>query len=76
MQYGLYVVKDKLADEAGPPFTAVNDKVAVRHFNQMNIPDTLRDEYELLCIGTYNSKEIFIVPEICYSVVNQEASNE
>lgn len=71
MQYNLYVVKDKLAGEAGPPFTAVNDAVARRNFSQMNIPPAFADEYELLCIGTYDSKEIFIVPEICYSVVKE-----
>lgn len=75
MRYNLYVVKDKLAEEAGPPFQAVNDKVAIRHFNAMNIPEALKDEYELLCVGSYDSKEIFIVPEICYSVVNQEENN-
>lgn len=75
MRYNLYVVNDKLAQEAGPIFLAVNDAVALRQFKNLGIPEDLKGEYELLMIGYYDSKEIFITPEIYYSVV-EEVKNE
>lgn len=74
MLYNVYVIKDKLAEESGPLFTAVNDKVALRKLKEMGIPDSLKHEYELLCLGTYDSKASFIVPEVVYTV--QEEINE
>lgn len=68
MLYNVYVVKDKLAEEAGPPFVAVNDKVALRQYQSMGIPESLKDEYELLKIGFYDSIDISITPAITYTL--------
>lgn len=77
MLYNVYVVKDKLAEEAGPPFTAVNDKVALRQYQSMGIPESLKDEYELLMIGYFDSVDVSITPHITYSVIEpQENKNE
>ncbi|QXP44129.1 MAG: nonstructural protein [Arizlama microvirus] len=72
MLYNVYVVKDKLAQEAGPPFVAVNDKVALRQFKQMGIPEVLKKEYELLKIGYYDSLEVTITPDIVSDLIYLE----
>lgn len=73
MIYNVYVVKDKLAEEAGPPFTAVNNSVAIRQYKQMGIPEALKDEYSLHLIGFYDSKEMTVVPsEIAIPVEVEE----
>jgi len=76
MLYQVYVVKDLMAEEAGPPFTAVNDKVAVRQFKQMGIPKELTKEYELLKIGYFDSIDISITPDITYKIVTEENADE
>lgn len=52
----LYVIFDKVAEESGPPFTAVNDGVAQRNYQQLmrNVPDNQRSEYALFILGTYD----------------------
>lgn len=62
MVYNVYTVYDKTAEEAGPPFTAVNNSVAKRQYKQMGIPEALKDEYSLHLIGFYDSKEMTITP--------------
>lgn len=76
MLYGVYTIKDKLAEEAGPPFIAVNDKVAKRQFKQMNVPVGLKDEYELIKIGWFDSLDCQIIPDLSYTLVVQEDENE
>ncbi|WNK14084.1 MAG: nonstructural protein [Microvirus sp.] len=76
MLYQVYTVKDKLAEEAGPPFIAVNDKVAIRQFKSMGIPLALKDEYELLKIGYFDSIDITIIPDITVNIINMEDENE
>lgn len=60
MQTNLYVIYDKVAEESGPVYQAVNDGVAVRQFKSTieKIPSSLRDEYQLVCIGMYDSKTL------------------
>lgn len=73
MIYNVYVVLDKLAEEAGPPFTAINNAVAVRQYKAMGIPTALKDEYSLHLIGFYDSKEMTVVPsEIAIPVEVEE----
>lgn len=74
MLYNIYVVNDKMAEEAGPPFVAVNDNVALRHYRNLGIPELVKNDYELLCIGTYDSKGMFVTPELSYMLVNKEVS--
>lgn len=72
MLYSVYTIKDKLAEECGPPFVAVNDKVALRKYKDLGIPESLKHEYELLMIGLFDSKDCSITPHVVYSLVEEE----
>lgn len=63
MIYQLYTIKDKIADEYGPIFQAVNDGVAVRSTAQVirDAPDP--NDYELYCVGAFNSDTGAVAPE-------------
>lgn len=65
MVYRVYTIKDKVAEESGPPFIAVNDGVAKRNYKDMGIPESLKDDYELYFIGYWDSIESSITPAIC-----------
>jgi len=71
MVYNVYVVHDKLAGESGPPFTAVNNAVALRQYKQMGIPESLKSEYSLHLIGFYDSLEMVIVPHVIVQLVEE-----
>lgn len=47
----LYVIKDIVADDIGPVFSAKNDGVAVRQYRAVVKSVTNPAEYELYCIG-------------------------
>nr|QJB18792.1 MAG: nonstructural protein [Microvirus sp.] len=68
----LYAVYDKVAKEAGPPFTAVNDGIAKRSFKQMNIPEQLLGDYELHMIGAYDTVTMDLIPEISYTLAEED----
>ena len=59
---GLYTVYDRVAEEAGPCFLAVNDGVAVRNFRQLLASSSVvaEDEYVLYKIGSYDSKTMIV----------------
>lgn len=76
MLYNVYTVKDKLAEECGPPFIAVNDKVAIRQFKSMGIPEALKNEYELLNIGYFDSIDVSITPNMVISLPITEGKDE
>lgn len=78
MLYNVYTVYDKTAEEAGPPFVAVNNGVAIREYRNMGIPEALKDEYSLHLIGYYDSKKMDIVPNVTPIIINtiQEVINE
>ena len=76
MLYNVYVVYDKVAEEAGPPFTAVNDGIAQRMFAQMNIPLSLRGDYQLFRIACYDSKDMQIIEHNSYSLTEKAISEE
>lgn len=52
----LYTIYDVLAEEAGPIFEAVNDKVALRAYGQLlaDVPVDSRSTFQLLDIGMRN----------------------
>lgn len=58
----LYVVYDKLAEEAGPPFSAKNDAVAVRAAVSLLISSDVLyiDDYELYRIAEIDNKSLQI----------------
>lgn len=66
----LYCLYDRVAEEAGPLFHAVNDGVALRQtvHTLRPLPPTVREEYSLFCIGSYDSRtmviEVFLPREI------------
>lgn len=76
MLYNVYTVKDKLAEECGPPFIAVNDKVAIRQYKSMGIPESLKNEYSLLKIGYFDSIDVSITPNVVITLITEEDKNE
>lgn len=62
---GLYAVYDRVAEEAGPCFLAVNDGVAVRNFRQLmtQVSVVSEDEYWLYRVGSYESKTMAVKAE-------------
>lgn len=74
MVYKVYTVFDKVAEEAGPPFTAINDGVAIRSFKEMNIIPSLRGDYELYHIGFYDSVEASITPAVTITVMEVDSN--
>lgn len=75
MQYNIYSIYDKTAEEFGPLFTAVNDGVAIREYKNVGIPEALKDEYELHCVGTYDSKEGLVLPIDAFTLHTEEVAN-
>ena len=71
MVFNVYVIYDKVAEEAGPPFTAVNDGIAQRMFAQMNIPLSLRNDYEIVRIAYYDSKDMQITLDEPYKLTEK-----
>ena len=60
----LYVVRDLVAGEAGPVFTAKNDGVAIRQ-TCMLLHDCIDvNDYALFQVGTIDTEEMEIQPEI------------
>lgn len=66
MKMGMYVIYDKVAEEAGPIFQAVNNGVALRQaVNVLKpLPVSLRDEYQLVKVAEFETKDmqIYILP--------------
>ena len=71
MIYNVYTVYDKVAEEAGPPFTAVNDNIARRMFANMNIPQALKSDYQLVRIGFYDSKDMQLAVDEPYCLTEK-----
>jgi len=62
----LYVVRDLVAGEAGPVFTAKNDGIAIRQtcmlLHECECIDI--NDYALFQVGTIDTEEMEILPEI------------
>lgn len=67
MKQNLYVIFDKVAQEAGPIQCAKNDGIARRMFVQAIKDATFPDDFKILCVGEYDSEEvsfdIYLVPK-------------
>lgn len=60
---GMYVIYDRLAEEAGPIFHARNDAVAYRSYDHHISTSRLNpDEYDLYYVGLYNAEIMLIKP--------------
>lgn len=60
---GLYVTKDKVADDISPVFQAKNNAVALRMFNDLISSAPYPSDYELWIVGTLD-KDMIIKPHI------------
>lgn len=61
MVFGVYTVFDKVASEGGPPFTAKNDEVAKRAYqNLVNSQKINYVDFELVFIGTYDPDTLLL----------------
>lgn len=60
MKTNLYVIFDKVAEESGPVFNAVNDGVAMRSFRNMakDMDAQARAEYQLFRIGAFDTMSL------------------
>lgn len=58
MLVNVYVIYDKVAEESGPMFQAPNDGIALRMTcnTLLPLPQTLEDDYRLLQIAEYDTK--------------------
>jgi hypothetical protein len=63
MKQQLYVIYDTAADVHTMPYVFKNDKVAIRQFSgivngeQEHLYKSHPDQFELLCIGTYDDED-------------------
>lgn len=61
MVFGLYVMYDRVAQEAGPVWMAKNDGVAGRQFVQMLSKEGVRaEEFDLLEVGKYTTDPVSV----------------
>lgn len=67
---GLYVIKDKVADDVGPVFSAKNDGVAKRHYNDSISQVKYPDDYQLIRVGYFDTKYLDVVPELYILIDN------
>lgn len=54
---GLYVIFDRVAEESGPVFEAVNKGIAIRNFRNLleKVPDYQRQDYRLYQVGEFDN---------------------
>lgn len=67
----LYVVYDRVAQESGPIFTAVNDGVALRNVRGL-LKDVVpydRPSYRLMYLGEYDTSTMTIDSEVPREIV-------
>lgn len=60
---GLYTILDRIAEECGPIFEAVNDQVAMRSYRNLvkDFSPEAKMEYRLYRLGTFDNKAIKLV---------------
>ena len=68
MKVNIYTIYDKVAEESGPVFQAKNDMVAVRMLKSLvsDNPNISIDEYEVYCLGEFDTEKRSFVPEEGY----------
>ena len=64
MQYGLYTIHDKIAQETGPIFEAKNDAVASRSARNLLKDVSQTDDFKLLRVGFTDKSTGVITIEI------------
>lgn len=65
MKMRVYAIYDRVAEEGGPIFSAVNDGVAIREFRALiqQCSPVDRDAYKLYLLGVYDSDKVMVFPE-------------
>ena len=58
----LYVIYDRVAEECGPVYQAHNDGVSLRQYRGLLQQVTRQDDYQLLLVGTIDTKTMLITP--------------
>lgn len=64
----LYVIEDKVAEQFGPVFEALNDGVALRQFRIALEKSSFVSDFSLICIG-YVNEQMSISTKDCPYVV-------
>jgi len=65
MQLRVYALYDRVAEEAGPLYCAVNDAVAVRMYKHLIAETSSADpkDFCLIYVGNYDTKEVRVEGE-------------
>ena len=64
----LYSIRDLVAGECGPIFTAKNDGVAIRQVCMMMHEVVDVEDYALYCVGTFDTEEMVLVDKTPHEV--------
>lgn len=56
MIFNVYTVRDTVAQESGPIFTAKNDAIAFRQFSNILKETTTPKDFQLIYLGKYNTE--------------------
>ena len=64
----LYSIRDLVAGECGPIFTAKNDGVAIRQVCNMMHDVVDINDYALYCVGTFDTEEMVFTDKVPYEV--------
>lgn len=65
MKFTVYTIFDEAADEYGPVFTAKNDAVAQRQFNQLMKTVEYPGEFYLYKVGEFDSENYETPLSVC-----------
>jgi hypothetical protein len=74
MKMGVYVIYDRIAEEAGPLFTAKSDSVAIRNY-RISLKEVQASEYRLYAIGEYDNEKVLLYADPKHREVNTEVSD-
>lgn len=74
MIYGIYSIRDNVAQSYAFPFTAVNDDVAIRQFNiacsdPASPMSKCSGDYDLYCIGHFDAQIGEIVENDSHNII-------
>lgn len=64
----LYSIRDLIAFECGPIFTAKNDGVAIRQVCAMMHDVVDVTDYALYCVGTFDTEQMVLVDKTPYEI--------
>ena len=67
-QVKLYSIRDLVAGECGPIFTAKNDGVAIRQVCMMMHDVVDLADYTLYCVGTFDTEDMVLVDRTPYEI--------